>query len=64
MSPRIFALIAAAVLLVATSHAETGPRIAIIIDDLGYQLAAGHRAIDLPGPIAFAVLPATRPTTR
>jgi polysaccharide deacetylase 2 family uncharacterized protein YibQ len=35
------------------------PRVAIIIDDLGYQLAAGRRAIDLPGPISFAVLPGT-----
>ncbi len=35
------------------------PRVAIIIDDLGYQLAAGRRAIALPGPVAFAVLPGT-----
>jgi hypothetical protein len=35
------------------------PRIAIIIDDLGYQLEAGRRAIALPGPLAFAVLPGT-----
>lgn len=33
------------------------PRIAIIIDDLGYQLAAGRRAIALPGPVSFALLP-------
>ncbi len=33
------------------------PRIAIIIDDLGYRLDAGQRAIELPGPISFAVLP-------
>ena len=33
------------------------PRIAIIIDDLGYQLTAGHRAIALPGPVACAILP-------
>jgi polysaccharide deacetylase 2 family uncharacterized protein YibQ len=33
------------------------PRIAIIIDDLGYERAAGERAIALPGPLAFAVLP-------
>ena len=35
------------------------PRIAIIIDDLGYQRAAGRRAAALPGPVACAVLPLT-----
>ena len=35
------------------------PRIAIIIDDLGYQYAAGQRAIELPGPVSYAILPAT-----
>lgn len=33
------------------------PRIAIIIDDLGYQLSAGRRAIALPGPVSYAILP-------
>jgi polysaccharide deacetylase 2 family uncharacterized protein YibQ len=35
------------------------PRVAIIIDDLGYQLEAGRRAISLPGPVSYAVLPGT-----
>ncbi len=35
------------------------PRIAIIIDDLGYGLSLGERALSLPGPVAYAVLPAT-----
>jgi len=35
------------------------PRIAIIIDDLGYERIAGERAIELPGPLAYAVLPGT-----
>lgn len=35
------------------------PRIAIIIDDLGYQWEAGLRVIALPGPVACAVLPQT-----
>lgn len=34
------------------------PHIAIIIDDLGYEKVAGERAIRLPGPIAYAILPA------
>jgi polysaccharide deacetylase 2 family uncharacterized protein YibQ len=38
---------------------EALPRIAIIIDDLGYGLAIGERAMNLPGPVAYAVLPVT-----
>jgi polysaccharide deacetylase 2 family uncharacterized protein YibQ len=33
------------------------PSIALIIDDLGNQSAAGQRAIELPGPVACAFLP-------
>ena len=36
-----------------------GPRIAIIIDDLGYRYPEGIRATELPGPVACAVLPGT-----
>jgi polysaccharide deacetylase 2 family uncharacterized protein YibQ len=50
---------AAMVLLAGMATAESRPRIAIIIDDLGYRLEDGRRAIDLPGPVAFAVLPWT-----
>jgi polysaccharide deacetylase 2 family uncharacterized protein YibQ len=47
-------------LLLASASVATGtPRIAIIIDDLGYRLGAGRRAIELPGPVSFAVLPGT-----
>ena len=53
-------LLAAAIALLGTqSIAGPAARIAIIIDDLGYQLEAGRRAIDLPGPITFAILPGT-----
>jgi len=47
------------VFLSCSALAEPLPRIAIIIDDLGWQLAAGQRAINLPGPVACAVLPET-----
>ena len=58
--PRL-ALLAAliAALPVPLPSSELPPRIAIIIDDLGYELDAGRRAIDLPGPLAYAILPAT-----
>lgn len=39
--------------------APAQPAIAIIIDDVGYRLAEGTRAVRLPGPVAVAVLPHT-----
>ena len=56
---------AAILLLLATqSFAQSAPRIAIIIDDLGYQLAAGHRAVALPGPVVCSILPGTPRATQ
>jgi len=57
-APRLWALVVL-MLLTTGSAATHPPRIAIIIDDLGYQLESGRRAIDLPGPVSFAVLPGT-----
>lgn len=54
-----YVMLAALLALTPLAFAESPPRIAIIIDDLGYQLAAGHRAIKLPGPLTYAILPAT-----
>jgi len=59
MTRRWLVLTAALVLSASTGNTEPQPRIAIIIDDLGYQLEAGRRAIQLPGPVTFAVLPST-----
>jgi hypothetical protein len=46
-------------LALSATASGTPSRIAIIIDDLGWQLAAGRRTVALPGPVACAVLPAT-----
>ncbi len=35
------------------------PLIAIIIDDLGYRTLEDQRALELPGPVTYAVLPGT-----
>lgn len=43
----------------AGAQDQAVPRIAIIIDDLGYHLEAGQRSIELPGPVACAILPAS-----
>lgn len=40
----------------AAALADT-PRVAIIIDDLGYHLGNGKRAVSLPGAITFSFLP-------
>jgi len=52
-------LLAAMLSLTLQAIAQPIPRIVIIIDDLGYQLEAGQRAIELPGPITYAILPQT-----
>ena len=50
-------LLTALLLLLSGGSFADAPRIAIIIDDLGYHLANGKRAIRLPGPITFSFLP-------
>jgi len=59
MTPARFAVAAMLLVLASPGFAGTPPRIAIIIDDLGYQLASGRRAIALPGPVVCAILPGT-----
>ena len=44
-------------LLAADAIAEPPPRVAIIIDDLGNNLALGLQAVDLPGALTYSVLP-------
>ena len=56
----IVALVIASIDLFAPVYAsDHRPKIALIIDDLGYKRIAGERAIALPGPVAYAVLPHT-----
>ncbi len=57
MNARRSSLLALLLLVTSGPLASNPPRIAIIIDDLGYALEAGQRAIQLPGPVSFAVLP-------
>ncbi len=44
--------------------AEPVPRIALIIDDIGYRWDEGQRAVQLPGAVAIAVLPHTTYSTK
>lgn len=56
---RVLEPLLAALLALAAGSAGAAPTIAIIIDDLGYELESGRRAVALPGPVACAVLPHT-----
>lgn len=57
MTAGIKTCIAVLLMLAAGLVVAGPPRVAIIIDDLGYALDAGRRAIALPGPVTYAVLP-------
>lgn len=57
---RLCYLLALAIFAVfSPAAASERAQLAIIIDDLGYGLAQGRRAINLPGPVACAILPVT-----
>lgn len=49
----------AATLLLSSATVLASPEVTIIIDDLGYTLGQGRRAVSLPGPVVCAVLPQT-----
>lgn len=54
-----FGIVSGCCLWLLASLAYATPKIAIIIDDLGNDHHAGMRAIHLPGPLSYAVLPHT-----
>ena len=47
-----------------TGPTSTKAVISIIIDDMGYRLADGQRALELPGPLAYSFLPHTPNASR
>jgi polysaccharide deacetylase 2 family uncharacterized protein YibQ len=53
------ALLALLGILAAAPVVADGPRVTVIIDDLGYSLDAGLRTVGLPGPVVCAILPQT-----
>ena len=53
-----FALVVSSALL-AEAFAQSPIKIAVIIDDLGYQKKMGEKALDLPGSVTYAFLPQT-----
>ncbi len=57
MSPRGVRGLWLTLLLLAPAMLQAQPRIAIIIDDLGYSRDAGVRVLQLPGPVACAFIP-------
>ncbi len=59
MRRRLALLLAALLVPFGWAQAEGEPVISIIIDDIGGRHDAGLRAIELPGPVAYAFLPYT-----
>ena len=54
-----YLLLLSPVLFSTTAHSEQTdkPSISIIIDDLGYKFKEDLRALALPGPVAYAIMP-------
>ena len=50
-------LVATLLCFISSAALADAPRVAIIIDDLGYHMANGKRAIQLPGALTFSFLP-------
>lgn len=48
-----------ALLLGSTQATAERPRLALVIDDIGWDLKVGRRVLDLPVPLTVAVLPET-----
>lgn len=60
VAQRTTAVLACLILLAALpAQASSSPTITLIIDDIGYNLKNGLRAINLPGAVSYAVLPHT-----
>jgi len=55
--PFLALLLLAAAAPANSAEPATAPVIAIIIDDVGYRHREDREALDLPGPIAYAILP-------
>lgn len=56
---RVFTRLLLGLLISYGAWARDLPSVSIIIDDLGYRLSEGKQAIQLPGPLAYAVIPFT-----
>jgi hypothetical protein len=56
---RLTALVLALFLSAACWAEQEPPTLVIIIDDLGYELEPGRRAVELPGKVNLAILPHT-----
>ena len=55
----LLAVVVASLFVSGASADVVTPRVAIIIDDLGYRKTEGYRALALPGSVTYAVLPHT-----
>ena len=62
--PLLFvALIATTAAAADAAPTTNTPTLALVIDDVGYNLEHGRRAIALPGPVTVAILPFAPNTT-
>jgi polysaccharide deacetylase 2 family uncharacterized protein YibQ len=61
--PLLLAALVATTAAADDAPAANTPTLALVIDDVGYNLERGRRAIALPGPVTVAILPFAPNTT-
>jgi len=61
--PLLLAALVAATAAADDATSTNAPTLALVIDDVGYSLEHGRRAIALPAPVTVAILPFAPNTT-
>ena len=56
---KFFLILLLSAIITPPHQSSTAAEIALVVDDLGYNLEVGQRVLDLPGPVTLSLIPFT-----